>query len=213
MCYLLGIVAIIFSSYTFSANLALISAGEKQGAVCQACHKVGPDAGVSVGPPLWGLAERNIGSYAGYSYSEGLAGRHVKWDPSKLELFLTSPDNFASGTRMVYPGVSDAVARAAIIAWLGTLNDKPVDWEISVNLASLEYSGERILKPGADMDLVATKCNGCHSLHLVKQQGLSLESWRDTLEWMVEEQGMDEIGEPELSKILSYLATNYGIAK
>jgi cytochrome c len=44
---------------------------------------------------------------------------------------------------------------------------------------------------------------------LVAQQGMTRERWDNVLEWMVEEQGMSEIEEPDRTIILDYLAENY----
>lgn len=52
-------------------------------------------------------------------------------------------------------------------------------------------------------------CVGCHSERIVAQQGLSRDQWDEMLEWMVEEQGMPEIDEPDRSEILDYLAAHY----
>ncbi len=52
-------------------------------------------------------------------------------------------------------------------------------------------------------------CIACHSERIVAQQGLTRKGWEGILEWMVEEQGMMEIEEPDLSAILDYLAANY----
>ncbi|MEM8791451.1 MAG: aldehyde dehydrogenase [Pseudomonadota bacterium] len=52
-------------------------------------------------------------------------------------------------------------------------------------------------------------CSGCHSERIVAQQGLTRDGWIEILEWMVEEQGMGEIDEPDLTIVLDYLATHY----
>ena len=112
---------------------------------------------------------------------------------------------------MLYPGVADERQRVAIISWLATLSDKPADWVFdSVDVKSLG-AGQKIIESGAGMALVVAKCSGCHSLHLVKQQGLSRESWLETLEWMIDEQGMDALNENEEKQILDYLSTHYGL--
>ena len=54
-------------------------------------------------------------------------------------------------------------------------------------------------------------CTACHSERLVAQQGLDRYDWIELLEWMVEEQSMAEIEEPDLSIVLDYLTTNYNI--
>jgi len=61
--------------------------------------------------------------------------------------------------------------------------------------------------PGVEETYV--NCAGCHSEMLVAQQGLTRERWDKLLDWMVEEQGMWEIEEPERTVVLDYLATHY----
>lgn len=53
-------------------------------------------------------------------------------------------------------------------------------------------------------------CSACHSMMIVKQQNLSREDWEETLEWMVEEQGMDEMPADIRPIVLDYLAKHYG---
>lgn len=67
------------------------------------------------------------------------------------------------------------------------------------------------LPPGPGREEVYYNCQACHSLAIVKQQGLARKSWADTLDWMVEEQGMPEIDAAERTLILDYLSTFYGI--
>ncbi|MDX1402307.1 MAG: hypothetical protein R3245_10320 [Kiloniellales bacterium] len=66
------------------------------------------------------------------------------------------------------------------------------------------------LPPGPGREEVYYSCQACHSLAIVKQQGLSRESWDETLVWMVEEQGMPEPDPVERNLILDYLANHYG---
>ena len=49
-------------------------------------------------------------------------------------------------------------------------------------------------------------CTGCHGFKLVAAQGMSRQAWDQTLDWMVERQGMAPIdGEPR-EIVLDYLA-------
>lgn len=66
------------------------------------------------------------------------------------------------------------------------------------------------LPPGTGREEVYYSCQACHSLAIVKQQGLSRESWDETLIWMVEEQGMPELETSEQELILDYLSRHYG---
>ncbi|UIP29880.1 c-type cytochrome [Photobacterium sp. TLY01] len=202
---------LLFSSLPLSADETLIAAGEQQALVCKACHQVEPNGVTAIGPPLWGLAERNIASAEGFQYSEALKQHQGQWDAAKLDAFLASPSEFAPGTKMVFPGVKDPGARAAIIAWLATKNPTPPDWITESAGDPVKSPGEGILAPGENMALVASACSACHSLHLVTQQGLSKERWDELLTWMVEEQGMDELAPDDREAILVYLSTYYGM--
>ncbi|MGI9499134.1 MAG: hypothetical protein ACR2P3_03790 [Geminicoccaceae bacterium] len=53
-------------------------------------------------------------------------------------------------------------------------------------------------------------CHPCHSFRLVAQQRLSRKHWDETLDWMVEEQGMPEMEDEERELVLDYLEANYG---
>ncbi|RXJ74556.1 cytochrome C [Veronia nyctiphanis] len=207
LCLLFG----SWAGYAQALNPEMVKAGKLHGAVCMGCHSVTPDSKVGIGPPLWNLPLRKVAGFDDYDYSTGLSEYDMKWTPETLDSFLTSPSTFSPGTKMVYPGVADEGHRLAIISWLATLSDKPTDWAIdSVDVKSLG-SGQKIIESGAGMALVVAKCSGCHSLHLVKQQGLSRESWLETLEWMIDEQGMDALNDTEEKQILDYLSTHYGL--
>lgn len=71
-----------------------------------------------------------------------------------------------------------------------------------------EFEG---LAAGPGQEEVLIYCSACHSTRIVQQQGLSRDEWLETLEWMVEEQGLEEIDEPDLSLILDYLAKHYNV--
>lgn len=62
--------------------------------------------------------------------------------------------------------------------------------------------------PGAEETYYT--CAACHSFLLVAQQGLSRESWEETLDWMVEEQEMEPLDEPDRKLIVDYLTKYFG---
>jgi hypothetical protein len=66
------------------------------------------------------------------------------------------------------------------------------------------------LPAGQGRDIVFGLCQACHSLAIVKQQGLDREDWEETLVWMVEEQGMPSLDPENLQHVLDYLAINFG---
>jgi cytochrome c5 len=67
------------------------------------------------------------------------------------------------------------------------------------------------LPVGKGREVVFGLCQACHSLAIVKQQGLSRASWDETLTWMVEEQGMPALDPATRNLVLDYLATHYGL--
>nr|WP_319533880.1 c-type cytochrome [uncultured Vibrio sp.] len=206
----LSVALIALSSGVAFADEALIAAGEQQAMVCKACHQFEPDGVTVVGPPLWGLAERTIASFEGFNYSEGIKQHQGKWDAEKLDAFIASPEEFAPGTNMLFPGVKDPGARAAIIAWLATKNPSPPDWLTTSSGMEVKSAGDGILTPGENMELVAAICSACHSLHMVAQQGLSRTRWDKMLDWMIEEQGMEDLAGDDREAVLDYLSTYYG---
>ncbi|QPC42289.1 hypothetical protein HW532_05970 [Kaustia mangrovi] len=53
-------------------------------------------------------------------------------------------------------------------------------------------------------------CSACHSLAIVKQQGLTRGQWDEMFDWMVEEQGMPELEGEMREEFLDYLSENFG---
>ena len=69
------------------------------------------------------------------------------------------------------------------------------------------------LPPGRGREEVYYSCQACHSLRIVVQQGLTRDSWEESLVWMVEEQGMPEPDEETWMLMLDYLAEHYGTGR
>lgn len=72
-----------------------------------------------------------------------------------------------------------------------------------------EFGPDWPLGPGRDD--TGYLCNACHSLAIVKQQGLKRSDWDELLDWMVEEQGMDELEAADREIILDYLGKNFNV--
>ncbi len=65
------------------------------------------------------------------------------------------------------------------------------------------------LPPGEGREETFVYCISCHSTKIIEQQGLTEEDWKETLDWMIEEQGMPELEINVQDKILKYLITNF----
>jgi cytochrome c len=93
---------------------------------CSVCHTVGPNASVGVGPPLNGIVGNRWGSHATFAYSPGMiAGRESgrRWDEATLDAWIAKPRSVVPDTKMQFPGLADAKARQAIIAYLRRFNE------------------------------------------------------------------------------------------
>lgn len=97
---------------------------------CQSCHTA-EDAGANrVGPNLWGIVERPIGSASGFGYSTALSdyseGGAKNWTYEELNNFLQAPKKYMRGTSMGFAGLKKDDERADVIAYLRSLSDNPV---------------------------------------------------------------------------------------
>ena len=84
---------------------------------CVACHDLNTGA-VRMGPSLKGIIGRKAGSAPNFGYSAGMKGKGVTWNADTLDAFLAGPMKYVPGTRMAFPGLSNAQDRADVIAYL-----------------------------------------------------------------------------------------------
>lgn len=80
------------------------AAGEKDFVVCRACHQIGPNAHIAVGPVLNGVVGRKAGTYPGYNYSEANKSSGITWTPDELQAYLANPQKVVPHTKMAFPG-------------------------------------------------------------------------------------------------------------
>lgn len=99
------------------------AAGEKEFAVCKACHQIGPGAKVAVGPVLNGVVGRKAGTYPGFQYSEANKNSGLTWTPEELDKYLTNPQAVVPKTKMIFPGLKDEKKRKDVIAYLGQFKE------------------------------------------------------------------------------------------
>ncbi len=102
--------------------------GEASVALCKVCHSFDKGAPSPIGPNLYGVVGRKIASLEGFNYSPALKAKQGEgeWTFEHLDLWLTNPQAFASGTTMAFPGLPDLHTRADVIDFLRTKSDNPV---------------------------------------------------------------------------------------
>jgi len=92
---------------------------------CVACHSLRRDGPNGIGPNLFNVVGAAKASHAGFVYSQALRAKGGVWSIDALDAWLTKPSAFAPGTRMSFAGIDDADTRAAVIAYLRSLSDRP----------------------------------------------------------------------------------------
>ncbi len=93
---------------------------------CMACHSFDKGGANKVGPHLWDVVSRPMGTAEGFAYSEGfktMAGKN--WGYEELNAWLTAPKEYIKGTKMAYAGLSKPEDRANVLAYLASLSDAP----------------------------------------------------------------------------------------
>ena len=93
--------------------------GEAVFAKCVSCHTIEQGGATGIGPNLFAIVGKPIGTHAaGFAYSSDLAEHGGDWSYENLSAWLASPKAFASGTKMSFAGLSSPEDRANLIAYL-----------------------------------------------------------------------------------------------
>ena len=97
-----------------------IEKGKKVFGKCKSCHNL-DDGANGVGPHLYKVINRDIGSIEGFKYSKALMGIEGVWSIEELNKYLTKPSEYAPGTAMSFAGLKKDKDRADLFEYLNTL--------------------------------------------------------------------------------------------
>lgn len=100
-------------------------AGEAVAKKCASCHNFGKGEPNKIGPHLWDVVNRPIGSDPDFNYSAAMKGHGGNWDYEALYAFLKAPKEYVPGTKMAFAGLSKSDERVNLIAYLRSLSDEP----------------------------------------------------------------------------------------
>lgn len=100
--------------------------GERTARVCMSCHTFEQGGPNRVGPNLWAVVGRDIGSHAGFNYSTALRTHPGNWTYDELDRYLASPARAIPGNKMAFAGLRKPQDRANLLAYLRSLSPTPV---------------------------------------------------------------------------------------
>ena len=103
-----------------------VNAGEKIFKKCAACHSINQGGANKIGPALYNVVGRKIGSVADYKYSNAFVEYGKEWNFEELNGFLTKPSKWIKGTKMAYAGLRKEEDRASMIKYLNQNSDNPL---------------------------------------------------------------------------------------
>ena len=110
-----------------SALLAMgdVAHGEKVFKKCKACHSIKQGGGNKIGPKLWGVMFRSVGSITDYKYSKTLSTYQKEWTWEEMNGFLIKPSAWIKGNKMGFAGLKSEKDRASVILYLNQNSDNP----------------------------------------------------------------------------------------
>ena len=103
-----------------------IALGEKVFKKCAACHSINKGGKNNIGPALYNVVGRQIGSISDYKYSKALSAYGKEWTFEELNGYLTKPAKWIKGTKMAFAGLRKESDRASVIKYLNQNSDSPV---------------------------------------------------------------------------------------
>ena len=100
--------------------------GEKVFKKCAACHSIVKGGKNAIGPALYNVVGRKVGSIEDYKYSKALGVYDKNWTFEELNGFLIKPAKWIKGTKMAYAGLRKEKDRASVIKYLNENADSPL---------------------------------------------------------------------------------------
>ena len=115
------------SSVDITALLAMgdIAHGEKVYKKCKACHSIKQGGGNKIGPALWNVIFRPVGSITDYKYSKALSSYGKEWNWEEMNGFLIKPSKWIPNNKMGFAGLKSEKDRASVILYLNQNSDNP----------------------------------------------------------------------------------------
>ena len=105
--------------------MADVAHGEKVFKKCKACHSINAGGGNKIGPKLWNVIFRPVGSITDYKYSKAFTSYGKEWNWEEMNGFLIKPSKWIKGTKMAFAGLKKEKDSASVLLYLNENNDSP----------------------------------------------------------------------------------------
>jgi cytochrome c len=102
-----------------------IEHGKKIFKKCAACHSINQGGKNKIGPKLWGIMFRPVGSITDYKYSKALSVYDKEWSWEEINGFLIKPSAWIKGNKMGFAGLKKEKDRSSVILYLNQNSDNP----------------------------------------------------------------------------------------
>ena len=103
-----------------------LAVGEKVFKKCAACHSINKGGKNNIGPALYNVVGRQVGSISDYKYSKALSEYGKEWTFEELNGYLIKPAKWIKGTKMAFAGLRKEKDRASVILYLNQNSDNPL---------------------------------------------------------------------------------------
>ena len=103
-----------------------VNDGEKIFKKCAACHSIIKGGANKIGPALYNVVGRKVGSVDDYKYSKALTEYKKDWTFEELNGYLIKPAKWIKGTKMAFAGLRREQDRASVIKYLNQNSDNPL---------------------------------------------------------------------------------------
>lgn len=100
--------------------------GKAAARACLTCHTFEPGGADHMGPNLWAVIGRDIGSHGSFAYSPAMASHPGDWSYDALDKYLARPAREVPGNKMAFGGIRNPADRANLLAYLGSLGSAAV---------------------------------------------------------------------------------------
>ena len=103
-----------------------VATGEKVFKKCAACHSIVKGGKNNIGPALYNVVGRKVGSIGDYKYSKAFLQYSKEWTIEELNGYLIKPAKWIKGTKMAFAGLRKEKDRASVIKYLNQNSENPL---------------------------------------------------------------------------------------